>query len=55
MAWLLDRERHKLMMEAEFKAAEIISGNRPALISFAERLIEDETLDNEAVDRIIEE
>ena len=55
MAWLFDQERHRLMLEAGFTAAEIISGNRPALINLAERLIEDETLDKEAVDRIIEE
>ena len=55
MAWLFDQERHRLMTEAGFTAAEIISGNRPALINLAERIIEDETLDKEAVDRIIEE
>jgi cell division protease FtsH len=55
MAWLIDQEIQKLMFDAEAKAAEIVGQNRAALISLAENLIKEETLDKETVDRIIEE
>ncbi len=55
MAWLLDQEIQKLMLEAEAKAVEILEQNRPALINLAETLIKEEMLDKGAVDRIIEQ
>ncbi len=55
MAWLMDQEIRRLIMEAEDKAEEIISGNRKALDALAEGLLDKETLEKEDIDRIIEE
>jgi cell division protease FtsH len=55
MSWRIDQEIQKLMFEAESRAAEIVGQNRAALVSLAENLIREETLDKETVDRIIEE
>ncbi|MBI5588317.1 MAG: ATP-dependent metallopeptidase FtsH/Yme1/Tma family protein [Deltaproteobacteria bacterium] len=55
MAWLMDQEIRKLMLEAETKADEILSKNRPALTSLAVALIKDESLDKDDVERIIRE
>jgi cell division protease FtsH len=55
MAWLLDQEIQKLMLEAEANAMDIIQQNKTALINLAEKLITEETLDREAASRIIGE
>jgi cell division protease FtsH len=55
MAWMLDQEIQRFMLEAESKAFEVLSQHRTALISLAENLMREETLDKAAVDRIIEE
>jgi len=55
MAWMLDQEIQKLLVDAESKAFEVLNGNRKALVSLAENLIVEETLDKAAVDTIIKE
>jgi cell division protease FtsH len=55
MAWMLDQEIQRLLLDAESKAFEVLSRNRTTLISLAENLIREETLDKAAVDRIIKE
>ncbi len=55
MAWLLDQEIQRLMLEAETKATDIIMQNKTALINLAEKLISEETLDKDAAAKIIEE
>jgi len=55
MAWLMDQEIRQLMVDAEAKAAEILTKSRHALDRLAEALIQEEVLDRNAVDRIIEE
>jgi cell division protease FtsH len=55
MAWLLDQEIQKLMLEAEARTMEIIGQNKTALINLAEKLLREETLDKEAASKIIEE
>lgn len=55
MAWLIDQEIQKLMLEAESKAVEILHGNKSILVDLAEKLIVEEILDKDAVDKIIEE
>ncbi len=55
MAWLMDQEIRKLIMEAEGKADEILTKNKDALVNLAEALIKDESLDKEDVERIIGE
>jgi len=55
MAWMLDQEIQRLLLDAESKAFEVLSRNKTTLISLAENLIREETLDKAAVDRIIKE
>ncbi len=55
MAWLMDEEIRKLMVDAEAKAEEILKNNRHALDRLADALIQEEVLDKNAVERIIEE
>jgi cell division protease FtsH len=55
MAWMIDQEIQKLMLEAESRAMDIVSCNKAVLVALAENLISEETLDKEAVKRIIEE
>jgi len=55
MAWLLDQEIQKLMLEAEAAATDLISQNKTALINLAEQLMKEETLDRESAEKIIEE
>jgi cell division protease FtsH len=55
MAWMLDQEIQRLLLEAESAAFEVLSRNKTALVSLAENLIREETLDKAAVDRIIKE
>lgn len=53
MAWLMDQEIHRLIIEAEVKADEILKSKRDILDKLAEALIKEEVLDREDVDRII--
>ncbi len=54
MAWLMDQEIQKIILEAESRATEILSGKRQALDALAEALIKDEVLERADVERIIE-
>ena len=55
MAWLMDQEIHKLMVEAESRAEEILNGNRKTLDALAEALIREEVLERDDIERIIKE
>src|SRR4030065_2013383 len=52
MAWLMDQEIQKLIIDAESKATEILSGKRHALDALAEALMKEETLERADVERI---
>jgi len=54
MAWIMDQEIQKLIIEAESKATEILSGRRGTLDALAEALIKDEILERADVERIIQ-
>jgi len=53
MAWLMDQEIRKLIMEAETTAADVLSKNRDTLEQLAEALIKEETMDRNEIERII--
>ncbi|MBI5561351.1 MAG: ATP-dependent zinc metalloprotease FtsH [Deltaproteobacteria bacterium] len=53
MAWVMDQEIRKLIIEAEKKADDLLAANRPGLERLADALIKEETLDREDVDRIL--
>ena len=55
MAWIMDKEIRKLILEAEAKADELLKINKAALIRLAEKLIKEESLDREDVEKIIKE
>ncbi|MCC6347771.1 MAG: ATP-dependent zinc metalloprotease FtsH, partial [Nitrospirales bacterium] len=55
MAWLMDQEIRRLIVEAETKAEELLKGNRHILENLAKALIKEEVLDKAAIERIIEE
>jgi cell division protease FtsH len=55
MAWLMDQEIRRLILEAESKAEEIVKNNRSALDNLAEALIKEEVLERNDVERIIKE
>ena len=54
MAWLMDQEIQKLIIDAESKATEILTGKRHALDALAEALMKDEMLERADVERIIQ-
>ncbi len=54
MAWLMDQEIQKLIIDAESKATEILTGKRHALDALAEALIKEEMLERADVERIIQ-
>jgi cell division protease FtsH len=53
MAWLMDQEIQKIIIEAEAKATEILKSKRPVLDALAEALMKEETLERADVERII--
>ncbi len=53
MAWLMDQEIRKLIIDAESKAKEILTGNKDVLDSLAEALLKEESLEKNDVERII--
>jgi len=53
MAWLMDQEIRKLIVEAESRAEEILSRRRKELDSLAEALLEKESLDRQQVEDIM--
>ncbi len=55
MAWLMDQEIRKLIIDAESKAEEIIKNNKHVLDKLAEALIKEEVLDKADVERIIKD
>src|SRR3989304_1589124 len=55
MAWLMDQEIQKLIMDAESKATEILTGKRHALDALAEALMKEEMLERADVERIIQD
>jgi len=55
MAWLMDQEIHKLMVEAESRAEEILKENRKTLDALAKALIKEEVLERDDIERIIKE
>jgi cell division protease FtsH len=55
LAWLMDQEIQRIIMEAESKAEDILNTNRTVLENLAETLLKEEVLDKEDVDRIIKE
>ena len=54
MAWLMDQEIQKLIIDAESKATEILTGKRHTLDALAEALIKEEMLERADVERIIQ-
>jgi ATP-dependent Zn protease len=55
MAWLMDQEIRRLILEAESKAEEILKSKRSALDNLAEALVKEEVLERDDVERIIKE
>jgi cell division protease FtsH len=55
LAWLMDQEIQRIIMEAESKAEDILIANRTVLEDLAQTLLKEEVLDKEDVDRIIKE
>ncbi len=53
MAWLMDQEIRKLILEAQSTAEEILTKNRHVLETLAETLIKEETMDRAEIERII--
>jgi cell division protease FtsH len=53
MAWLMDQEIRKLIIDAESKAEEILTTDRHVLDTLAEVLIKEEVLDKADIERII--
>jgi cell division protease FtsH len=54
MAWLMDQEIQKIIIDAELKATEILKGKRHTLDALAEALIKEEMLERTDVERIIQ-
>jgi cell division protease FtsH len=54
MAWLMDQEIQKIIIDAESRATEILKGKRHTLDALAEALMKEEVLERTDVERIIE-
>jgi cell division protease FtsH len=54
MAWLMDQEIQKMILDAEAKTTELLAGKRPVLDALAEALIKDEMLERADIERIIQ-
>jgi len=54
MAWVMDQEIQKLILDAESRATKILSKKRHTLDALAEALIKDEILEKADVERIIQ-
>lgn len=54
MAWLMDQEIRKMIVEAEARATEILKEKRGTLDALAEALIREEVLERDDVERIIQ-
>jgi cell division protease FtsH len=55
MAWLMDQEIQKLILDAEQKTIEILKNNRTALDKLAAALMTEEILEKDDIERIIKE
>jgi cell division protease FtsH len=53
MAWLMDQEIQKMIIDAESRATEILAGKRHTLDALAEALMKEEMLERTDVERII--
>jgi len=53
MAWVMDQEIQKMIIEAESRAAGILEGKRQALDSLAMALIKEELLERSEIERIL--
>jgi cell division protease FtsH len=53
MAWLMDQEIQKMIIDAESRATEILAGKRHTLDALAEALMKEEMLERADVERII--
>jgi len=53
MAWLMDQEIRKLILEAESTTQEVLTKNRHVLDVLAEALVREETLDRAEIEKII--
>lgn len=53
MAWLMDQEIQKLIIDAESKTTEILTGKRDVLYALADALMKEEMLERADVERII--
>jgi len=54
MAWVMDQEIQKMIIDAESRATEILAGKRHTLDALAEALIKEEMLEKADVERIIQ-
>jgi cell division protease FtsH len=54
MAWLMDQEIQKIIIDAESRATEILTGKRRTLDALAEALMKEEMLERADVERIIQ-
>jgi len=54
MAWLMDQEIREMILAAELKAIEILTGKRNTLDALAEALLKEEVLERADVERIIQ-
>src|SRR5512143_325009 len=54
MAWLMDQEIQKIIIDAESRATEILIGERHTLDALAEALMKEEVLERSDVERIIQ-
>lgn len=54
MAWVMDQEIRKMIIDAETKTTEILAGKRHTLDALAEALIKEEVLEKADVERIIQ-
>ena len=54
MAWLMDQEIQKIIVDAESRATEILAGKRHTLDALAEGLMKEEMLEKADVERIIQ-
>jgi cell division protease FtsH len=55
MAWVMDQEIQKMIIDAESRATEILTVKRHTLDTLAEALIKEETLERADVERIIQD
>jgi cell division protease FtsH len=55
LAWLMDQEIRRLIVDAESKADEILGTKRNVLDKLAEALLKDEVLERDDIERIIKE